>query len=347
MPAPHPQYMNHGPQEICDCAATNDNNEQLDAQGERCTDTGEPPLRCTAKVWSKEYTSAASRPCCKGGKAMLPPIPMPPDPAFKALYDANSRIGYDSTYHARALNHKFTYSMMGSTTGTLQRGWHYHGQPQLSFFKLHGLTYHSISLRNAKEPWRNWTVAPCDTHPNQRLTQAVAITGSMIQSFNHLHGDVQRLRESLAANPAQQEVNLIFRGPPGTTAGAPATNEMANIAVGPHGQHPHGYHVCTMKRNADGEFRNWRVYPGSPYFMELQYPVLFPTGHGGWYNYTEKVYQTDDDGNPVLLDGRRVVESQTRHVFRDVQVMPTTPIVPHFHLHPRGVISHTSNLRRR
>ena len=92
-----------------------------------------------------------------------------------------------------------------------------------------------------------------------------------------------------------QVVQIRFKGPPGTTHGAPQADEMANISMGPHGACEHGYHITVQERQegqaGNHPWRNQRLWLGMPHFQEMQYPTLFPCGSGGWYRYYDKVFQ--------------------------------------------------------
>lgn len=146
-------------------------------------------------------------------------------------------------------------------------------------------------------------------------------------NHNMLRQDFQQLRTVLSdAAQAPEVVQLRFRGAPGTTEGAPAAAEMANISCGPFGAEVHGYHITCKKRDNQEGWRNHRAFLGHPFFQELQYVVLFPCGRGGWYKFWEKVYVVGDDGEEVWEDGRRKVDwdNSTLHHYTNLQGMPIT-----------------------
>ena len=59
--------------------------------------------------------------------------------------------------------------------------------------------------------------------------------------------------------------------------------EVASLSATPDGPGNTGYNILAFHRNEDGEWKNRRIWPGGPLFMELQYPIIFPRGKGGWW----------------------------------------------------------------
>ena len=314
-PHPHAEYFHHGTRVHC-------NTDAIDRDGNLVLDSHYEPIRCTALLWPAERIGRC--PSCNNGKSNIAPVPMPPDNDFMMLYDARreQQAGFDCNEDARTLNIKFTFSAMGTSYGNDQRGWHVHGNFGYSFFKLQGLTYHNLAFNRPElVPWRNWTHVPQDAHPNRNgMNYASYVLDKMMRTHNVLRPQFQLLRERMMTQPNVPTMTLVFRGESGTQHGAPASQEMANLATGPHGQHPHGYHAIVVGRNPDGTWQNKQMWAGKPYFMECQYPMLFPMGIGGWFDHKVAVHQRLHDGSIALdIAGHPIVESYERQHFHDVQ----------------------------
>ena len=314
-PPPHAEYFNHGARVRCDT-------EAIDRHRLPILDIHGNPILCTALLWPAENVGGC--PCCNNGKSVIPPVPMPPDNDFMMLYDARrvGQTGFDCNRDARTLNMKFTFSAMGTSCGVDQRGWHVHGHAAYSFFKLHGLTYHNLAFdRPHLLPWRNWTHVPEQERPNREgMNYASYVVDNMIRNHNVLHPQFQLLRDRMLNEPDMPTMTLVFRGQVGTQHGAPAAQEMANLAAGPHGLHPHGYHAVVVKRRPDGTWQNTKLWAHRPGFMECQYPMLFPMGIGGWMDVKVAVHQRLPDGNIAMdIAGQPIVERYERERFVDVQ----------------------------
>ena len=314
-PPPHAEYVNHGERVRCNTVA-------IDREEEPILDMHGMPILCTALLWTSERVGGS--PCCNNGKSVISPVPMPPDNDFMMLYDARrvGQAGFDCNRDARTLNMKFTYSAMGTSCGVNQRGWHVHGHAPYSFFKLHGLTYHNLAFdRPHLLPWRNWTHVPEQERPNREgMNYASYVVDNMMRNHNVLHPQFQLLRERMLNEPNMPTMTLVFRGHVGTQHGAPAVQEMANLATGPHGLHPHGYHAIVVKRRPNGTWQNTKLWAHKPGFMECQYPMLFPMGTGGWMDVKVPVHQRLPNGNLALdMVGQPIVESYGKERFEDVQ----------------------------
>lgn len=316
-PPPHGKYHPLRPRRPCGRLQFDGNEPVVDARGEQ--------YRCMAPLWRPEE---ASRACCHDGACMLPPVPMPADRPFVRLYDV-SGPAFRWSAACRRLNFGCSFSLMGTTTGQHQQGWHHHGNPGYSFYKLQGLTYHSVNL-GKQNPTRCWTVNAerpgAAQGPN--LVPAQQTITDMLRRYNDLYGkfrQVQQILDNAAPGGEVPVVNIVFRGQSGTTAGGPAADEMANLARGAdNALRAEGYHVMSMKKNALGAWANRKLFLGQPNFEELQYPLLFPTGAGGWFDYYVREYVAQADG--ALQARRRQADDprDPRVQFTDVQGHPVT-----------------------
>ena len=71
-----------------------------------------------------------------------------------------------------------------------------------------------------------------------------------------------------------------------------------------------GYHVIGVRRNAQGQCYNARLKDGEPGFFELQYPLLWPPGFGGWHAFRREA---------VMVNGQQAVDEQRQPLFHTVQ----------------------------
>ena len=88
---------------------------------------------------------------------------------------------------------------------------------------------------------------------------------------------------------------LKFRGTPGTRDGGPECDKAPAMLIPGFDGQEDGTHIIGFRRNPEPPY-NWqqrRLWPGSPGYFEMQYPVLFPNGTGGWYDYHRKELQAD------------------------------------------------------
>jgi hypothetical protein len=167
--------------------------------------------------------------------------------------------------------------------------------------RINGFTYHSLTPHNLHQLARyhggvNEGELDAGEVPNgvaqAEYYQALQKYLNYITAHNPHHETTRIMRAVIAENDAEQFPNgfhVVFKGTKGTTTGAPADTEYEPVLMYPpldaaHEDTGEGNHVMIVKRDPDtGEWKNLKIYPGQPGYYELQYPVLFDQGTGGYF----------------------------------------------------------------
>jgi hypothetical protein len=220
------------------------------------------------------------------------------------------------------MNIRFTFSAMGATggggdgEGNQRAGWGFvDNNADMGYMRVCGLTFHSVPLHK-KNYHINWTYDPNhedgirpNTPAGAAFHDVAARWAAALDRNNPLRQTFRQLSEQIQGDHVNN-IGIVFTGYAGTQHGAPLVGEVASLSATPDGPAHTGYNIIAFHRREDGEWRNHRIWPGDPLFMELQYPLLFPRGKGGWW----RGYTTMQGDKISLADYMRHATYQFDHL---------------------------------
>ncbi|KAL0413453.1 UNVERIFIED_CONTAM: ATP-dependent DNA helicase PIF6 [Sesamum radiatum] len=232
-----------------------------------------PTPRICSHYRAKLFHREAKSFCCRGGKAMLPEIPVPVD--LMRLFTDQSAEGRIFRQNIRAYNHVFSFTSMGvaldQNLAPFDQG--------IYTFKAHGSIYHRIKsllpLPGTRPRYIQMFIYDTKHEIENRLQESNDLDGEL--SHNPF---VKTLRQ-LAQRSDINNCKLVIKEKPAPNMQytLPTASQVAAILVG-------GEEIMDANdrdiivQSTTGRLFNIKEY--SSYYDPLQYPLLLPYGTYGW-----------------------------------------------------------------
>lgn len=263
---------------------------------------------CNALVWLHESTEKdrlTKRPlfgiCCKQGRIKLPKIREPPivlknllcDPSFKS----NIRV-FNSLLSMCSMGAEIDYSILNS------------GGPFC--FKVHGENYHSIGsllpIDGERPKFLQLYIFDTSNEIKNRLsvmnregkesidTEILSSLLRMLDENNILTKIFRKARDKYESGEgAEMKIHMVGYDKRRRQYELPSANEIAGLIIGDLSTTMGERDVLVQHKNGNLQ----RILATRPFYMSLQYPLLFPYGETGFYDgipYVQRSQSHLNDG---------------------------------------------------
>nr|XP_017221481.1 PREDICTED: uncharacterized protein LOC108198228 [Daucus carota subsp. sativus] len=305
--------------------------------------------KCKALMWNLERNNKSNMNaaptfslCCKNGAVLLPPEELPPEPLASLLNGGSNSAHFRQ--NIRVYNNMFA---MCSSGGKIDHGINKGGAPYC--FKIRGMNMHFIGS----------LLPPDGEHPkfcqlyiydtNNELSNRLDIVGAsrdqvniqivrelsgMLDQHNKLVRYFRTARERFH-NKELEEFKLILissyaeNGRPNLIG---PSNEVAGLIVNPDADTSAVRDVVVETRHEGLK----RVFEIDAFFMQLQFPLLFPFGTDGYHREIPLMKtkntpnQTSEDNHESELDKKhRECVSMKEYYCSKLMISPSEALTPH------------------
>ena len=276
---------------------------------------GQPDVcpHCAARVWRAERSRASFWQCCRNGEMLLPDEVFPHIPAeLQSLYE-EPRF----SFYSRSINNHLSFTAVGTTPTQGQGGLGMNfAMPYPSTGKLQGKTYHVLSpidqcnpghsaniyiIQDMADPQLGVASTIVNTADRAVYLRLLALLRAYLLQNNPVAAQLRSMMELTEAERRaggitglhiqvhardeavdRNEIAAYYRSSTSANIPPPRYAVIFPITSPPQaGSDP-------TARTADGTPYNGRtlINENSALYESLQFPVIFPTGQGGWFNKT-------------------------------------------------------------
>ncbi|KAL0311599.1 UNVERIFIED_CONTAM: hypothetical protein Sangu_2454600 [Sesamum angustifolium] len=233
---------------------------------------------CRAKLFLREAQSF----CCRGGKVMLPKIPVLVD--LIRLFTDQSAEGRIFRQNIRAYNHVFSFTSLGvaldQSLAPFDQG--------IYTFRAHGSIYHRIGsllpLPGTRPRYIQMFIYDTEHEIENSLQESNGLDGELVDKVKHIldaHNPFVKTLRQLAQRPDINNCKLVIKEKPAPNMQytLPTASQVAAILVGGEEIMDANARDIIVQSNT-GRLFNIKEYSG--YYDPLQYPLLLPYGTYGW-----------------------------------------------------------------